>query len=226
MPERAHTPPGYTDDRPKEKRRTSQFTAGSGHVCLRPNSAAKIQENSKRANAASKKIGRPATSTAKARGLRPRSEPSLCSGTFSGGQDVAPPPHGSRLFLFLGCWRFRCFRLSSSCPRAVARPLRKRRGGGGATGRRPVQPPLPFSRAKPPGAEGRGSPGARRVPRQRGAKGGDSPETRAGPSKLMAPNFTACPIGAPRNLKTLAGNPASVFNQCLSIFQWGSINPR
>ena len=49
------------------ERRTSQFTAGSGHVCLRPNSAAKIQENSKRANTASEKTGRPATSTAKAR---------------------------------------------------------------------------------------------------------------------------------------------------------------
>ena len=34
--------------------------------------------------------------------------------------------------------------VSASCPTAVARPLHKGRGGGGATGRRPYNPPSPF----------------------------------------------------------------------------------
>jgi hypothetical protein len=55
-----------------KNRPTSQSTYKPGHVCLRPTAIAKIKTNSKRPTAAPGKAGRPATSTAKARGLRPR----------------------------------------------------------------------------------------------------------------------------------------------------------
>ena len=195
----------------RRERQTSQFTAGSGHICLRPNSSAKIQSNSKRATAASEKTGRPATSTAKARGLRPRSEPSLRSGTINGVLKLAPPPHGSCLLLFLGCDRLWGFRLSL---------LRVRRpwpgpctmAGAGAG-------PHPAARTTPPphfkGKTVNNCTAGHR--KARPALGAENPATSQGPNnaarKNRGPPIThgtefhglpnRRPMGAPRNSKAL-----------------------
>ena len=211
VPERAHTPPGYTDDRPKERKTNFTIHGQIGAHLLAPQFVRQDPIKFKKGHCRVRKIGRPTTSTAKARGLRPRLEPSLCSGTINGVLKLAPPPHGSCLLLFLGCDRLWGFRLSL---------LRVRRpwpgpctmAGAGAG-------PHPAARTTPPphfkGKTVNNCTAGHR--KARPALGAENPATSQGPNnaarKNRGPPIThgtefhglpnRRPMGAPRNSKAL-----------------------
>jgi hypothetical protein len=109
VPERAHTPPGYTDNRPKQIPATSlKCTDELGHVACAPICPQIGKANPK------VPMPRPIRLAAPLR-QQPRR---AALGTvallrkYNGGLDVAPPPHGSCFLLFLVWWHFWCFRLS------------------------------------------------------------------------------------------------------------------
>jgi hypothetical protein len=125
---------------------TLKCTDELGHVYLRPNSSANRQSNSKSANA----MPRPIMPAAP-----PRQQPRRAAFGRDRSRRSAPeiyrrPGRGPSPPRFLLSFIFGLVALlvlsivSASCPTAVARPLHKGRGGGGATGRRPYNPPSPF----------------------------------------------------------------------------------
>ncbi len=87
--------------------------------------------------------------------------------------------------------------VSASCPTAVARPLHKGRGGGGATGRRPYNPPSPFQGQNHKKLPSR-APNNTARPRRGETSASRAPNNTARPrrgetSASRAPNNTARP---------------------------------
>ena len=105
---------------------------------------------------------------------------------YNGGLDVAPPPHGSCFLLFLVWWHYWCFRLSLlRIRRPWPGPCTRAGAGAGPQAAARTTPPPHFKgktmKNCQPGAEQRGSPVARRDPRQPGAEQRGLPVARRDP---------------------------------------------
>lgn len=145
MPERAYTPPGYTDKGRSKSRHhlLNARTSWGTFTCapIRP------------------QINKPNQKVPMPRPVRPAAPPRQMPRRAAFGREwirrsaseiyrrpgrVPSPPRFSPSFVIGWATLVVLFIISASGPTAVARPLHKGRGGGGATGRRPYHPPSPL----------------------------------------------------------------------------------